>query len=299
MIQSDSFQEIYSLILKESIENSQLWGKCKIQKEPITFKLLNPLRSLINHKKNWAWAFHEIINRLSFEEPTLMNPGTAHFFRPNWKRKLLKEGGTFHYSYGQSYAKQIPHVIKALRNSAGREAILSMWEPNYLININKYDRRPCTFNLHFMRPNKVLDCHVYMRTVDIMNMLPYDVFHHTFIQRYLASVLDIELGNFYFTASFGYYQKKRDISHSVVNTYNKLKEKPELEIESDWIFNDHSRIESMNMIARLDSIPPHSANLSLRNSAFGINFINALESTIYEDKKYPDDFLKELRVINL
>ena len=49
-----------------------------------------------------------------------------------------------------------------------------------------------------------------MRTNDIINLLPYDIFHHTFLQRYIAHELKIKLGSYHHFATHMYYPKKRE-----------------------------------------------------------------------------------------
>ena len=50
-----------------------------------------------------------------------------------------------------------------------------------------------------------------MRTNDIINLLPYDIFHHTFLQRYIASVLGLEVGTYNHFAGHMYYPKRREL----------------------------------------------------------------------------------------
>jgi thymidylate synthase len=234
---------------KESI----LFAKMKMV-DNFKFTLLDPTQSLINLRKNWAWALHEGINRLSFEDGSLQNPGTAYKYRPNWKRKLEKEGGKFCYSYGQEYRAQVPAVIQKLRSKSEREAVITMWNNYYLDrDISKTKpRRPCTLTLHFYFFNGKLNCACNMRTVDVMNMLPYDVFHHTLLQRYIASVLKVDIGVFHFIASFAYYQKKRDETKSVLNTIAKLEDSTIPEVEEDWLFTDDDRKELMGLTRRIN-----------------------------------------------
>ncbi|HLD98219.1 MAG TPA: thymidylate synthase [Candidatus Nanoarchaeia archaeon] len=288
---SDNFQEIYIKILQKTLDEGILWAKAKTI-TPISFTITNPVLSLINHKKNWSWAFVELANRLAFEEKEMQNPGSAWTFRPAWKRKLEKENGEFHYSYGEEYTIQIPHILKKLKLSADREAILTMWKPEYLY-IKEMDRRPCTLNIHFFKIQNKLHCSVYMRTVDIMNLLPYDVFHHTMLQRYLASVLGIELGNFNFNASFGYYQKKRDVTGSVQNTLNALSKTSSLDYCDDWRFGEKERLEITNIAFRLDRGEGFFYYHNHELSSFGQQYANAL---IYIYQK--NALLKGSEIIN-
>ena len=64
--------------------------------------------------------------------------------------------------------------------------------------------------LHFIIRDKRLHLFANMRSNDVINLLPYDVFHHTFLQRYIANKLEIELGYYHHFATHMYYPKKRE-----------------------------------------------------------------------------------------
>ena len=273
---TDNFASIYYHILDNMVDNSILFGKTKMI-DNLSFTLTEPNRSLIHIKKNWAWAFHEGINRLSFEDKELQNPGTAYKYRPNWNKKLIKEGGRFCYTYGEAYSFQVPKILKKLRSKSEREAIVSVWTPEFLSG--KFERRPCTLSLHFYYIRSKLNCHCYMRTSDVMNLLPYDVFHHTLLQRYLATVLEVDLGSFHFTSSFAYYQKKRDVTGSVKNTLIKLQENTPLTYEEDWRFTEQDRKLTSGIISIPKTNDERELYLELYSheaSKFGFNYLNAL-----------------------
>jgi len=50
---------------------------------------------------------------------------------------------------------------------------------------------------------------VAMRSSDVANLLSYDLFHHSFLQRYLAAKLGVPLGYLYFKATHFYIHQKR------------------------------------------------------------------------------------------
>ncbi len=175
--------------------------------------LTDPERSLLLIKKNWKWAFQEAFDRMSGifgEDEEYANPGIAYKYRPAWSRKLSKEGDQFDYAYGDVYREAVPKVIKLLRRKLWREAIIPIWEPRHLINQEDFNRRPCTLTLHFLIRDGQLHAFCNMRTNDIINLLPYDVFHHTLLQRYIALKLEIEVGHYHHFASHMYYPKKRE-----------------------------------------------------------------------------------------
>lgn len=300
-LKSIDFQTIYLSLLKEMVNKSILVAKTKMILD-LHFELVDPRLCFINLKKNWIWALHEGINRFSFNKPELMNPGTAHLFRPNWNKKLQKEGGTFCYSYGEVFKRELPIILKKLRSKSEREAIISIWDSKYLDN-KKYPRRPCTLTLHFFIVSNALHCSCNMRTVDVMNLLPYDIFHHTLLQRIIASELNLDLGSFYFNASFAYYQKKRDETNSVINTIDKLSKSEILPFNPDWRL-------TLNDIQCLSDVTEFSAGMipsidvrSLKPYSYPWTYFKALTyNSIVDNQKtkiiISDSNLYEFQIIN-
>lgn len=175
--------------------------------------LTDPRYSILPYPKNWQWAFQELLDRMSFTYgcPKICNPGRAFIYRSNWRKKLEKEGGSFHYSYGELFHNQIQGVLRELKSrKSSREAVMTLWTSKYLLRQSEFLRRPCTLSFHFIIRDKKLLCFVNMRSNDIINLLPYDVFHHTFIQRWLANQLGIECGQYYHSSTHSYYPKKRE-----------------------------------------------------------------------------------------
>jgi hypothetical protein len=139
-----------------------------------------------------------------------LNPGTAYHFRSKWQRNLEREGGTFDYSYGDSFKSQLPKVVRALKKEYDREAIISVWDKGFL-DRGSYARRPCTLTIQFYNRKGYLHCFVNMRSNDVINLLPYDVFHHTSLQTFIASITGLRLGNYYHTCAQYYWPKKREL----------------------------------------------------------------------------------------
>ena len=177
--------------------------------------LEDPTNNLLYYPKNWRWCFQELFDRMSGiwkADKKYQNPGLAYEYRPAWKRKLAKEDGHFHYAYGECYRKQVPAAIKLLKKEkVTREAIINMWNDEYLCNVPKYNRRPCTLTQQFIRRDDKLHMFVNMRSNDVINLLPYDIFHHTFLQIYIAQQLGIEVGHYHHFATHMYYPKRREL----------------------------------------------------------------------------------------
>jgi len=174
----------------------------------ISLQLTNPAASFVfQRKQHWVWALQELSDRLN---PMFKNPGYAYRFRSNWARKLEKENGTFVYTYGGIYRKQVPAVLKALKNKSTREAVISVWNSDSLLENQVHGKRtPCTLNHHFIIREHHLYLFTNMRTSDAVNLLCYDIFHHCMLQSYVAAKLGIGLGDFMLRLDHAYYQKKR------------------------------------------------------------------------------------------
>jgi len=205
--------DIYPNLLLAIRDRGELEAKTR-ELLNVAIVLKDPEKGLIYLGKNWRWAFQELFDRMSghfVPETHYYNPGLAYKFRPAWGRKLAKEGGTFCYSYGSIIWKQLEDILVELRkHKTTREAIMVMWEPQYLTRQSDYNRRPCTLTWHFFIRQKKLFLNVNMRSNDAVNLLPYDIFHHTMLQRFVAHQLGLELGEYTHTSTHTYYPKKRE-----------------------------------------------------------------------------------------
>lgn len=113
-----------------------------------------------------------------------------------------------------------------------RQAIINIGDPQkdcFEANsqIKETKDYPCTRVLHFMKhpSEKKLNLTVYMRSNDILwGASAVNIFNFTFIQEYFASILGLEVGDYYHIAnSFHYYEEQkqtiRDIA-SITNHYD-------------------------------------------------------------------------------
>jgi len=206
----NSFTDVYYELIKNIHDRKVIEGKF-YEAVDVNFRIEYPTKGWLLFKKNWEWCFQEMFDRLG---PTIIpeyksNPGYAYLYRASWKNKLEKEGGKFCYCYAEAFANQLPKVIKKLRNKSQREAIITVWDQKYL-DEKSYLRRPCTLTLHYLIRDKRLNCFVNMRSNDAINLLPYDVFQHTFLQQYIAAKLGLQLGFYSHTCSHTYYHKRRE-----------------------------------------------------------------------------------------
>ena len=213
-LESSNFNDLYLQTVKAVRDKGELVAKTR-DLMGVQLILKDPTQSLLYYPKNWKWCFQELFDRMSgiHNLPEhYQNPGAAYKFRPAWKRKLEKEKGEFHYAYGECYREQVPAAIKLLKKEKlTREAIMNMWHNHYLLKVPDYNRRPCTLTQQFIRRDDKLHMFVNMRSNDIINLLPYDIWHHTFLQRYVADAVGLEVGEYHHFATHMYYPKRREL----------------------------------------------------------------------------------------
>lgn len=149
-------------------------------------------------------------------------------------RKFSDDGKTLWGAYGPRVIGQLPHVIASLkRDPDSRQAILTTWRPmvdavdcvvgSYasqlssggLVHANdtytqtpvwdgfswRSKDTPCTVAWHFMLRNDRLNLTVFMRSNDAWLGTPYDLLSFTTVQRSVASILGVELGEYHHVVS--------------------------------------------------------------------------------------------------
>ena len=223
-----SAETVYNILLNKMKLYGKIHGKTR-ELLNVNLIIYHPTNNFIRLRKNWAWCTWEMFDRL---DPDFKNPGHSYIFRPNWQRKLEKEGGTFNYTYGDAYKKHIPDVLNRLRSKSTRECVLTMWQNSYLTDPG---RTPCTLTLHFMIREERLHLFVTMRTNDVINLLPYDIWQHTTLQMVIASLLGLKLGDYHHHVHQAYWQKKRDNMPYVNNAIDILSNSERYDLPPDDI----------------------------------------------------------------
>jgi len=200
--------EAYADILQRVHQHGYQAGKF-VELHNTTLDIADLTKAIpLSNKNYWAWAFVEALERVS---PGYENPGIAWKLRPNWGKKLEKEGGKFCYTYQEIMAPQIPQIITMLKKKLQREAVISVWDQTHLLQRSNLLRVPCTLALHFYRDpiSNSVNMHCSMRSSDICNLLSFDLFHHSFLCQYICAKAGLQPGSLHFHSSHSYIHQKR------------------------------------------------------------------------------------------
>lgn len=176
-------------------------GMLTAEVTPGSFKLTNPQHSLpagVGRKLNPNIGYLEAVQLIGgFSDPKLVErvaPNMMQF------TDTFANGDPYFYgAYGPRVGPQVPEVISLLkRDPDTRQAVITVFNEDAGRN---YRDIPCTVALQFLIRRGGLDLHVYMRSNDVWWGLAYDVFQFTQLQITMATVLDIEVGDYYHTAT--------------------------------------------------------------------------------------------------
>lgn len=189
------FREAYKAVLKNVLEHGNDLPEQKCYEIfGIAYGIDNPkpsidlLRIAQISKK---WGEKEFEERVSGKA---INPGDAwKEWKEFWKSKLV-DGKKFDYTYAERYSKQLSSLIDKLKNNpTTRRGILLVYFPE---DINQHGRVPCTvFKQFFIRKNK-LHMTDYLRSSDVVNLLPADMYLASKFQQWLANKVGTNSGSF-------------------------------------------------------------------------------------------------------
>lgn len=118
-----------------------------------------------------------------------------------------------------------------LKDSACRQAIISIWDPALEVPLQKQGTKdwPCSNWIHFMIRNEALDCTVVMRSNDfVFGWSGINVYEWTVLQEILAKSLGLKVGKYYHLSdSMHVYEQHYDKLDQILENING-------ETELDW-----------------------------------------------------------------
>lgn len=174
---------------------------------------------------------------------------------------------------------QLRYVVECFKkDSETRRAVISFGDPmkddfDEMGNLKESKDIPCTRELHFMKQadtNK-LDLVVKMRSNDLIwGASAVNVFNYTFMQEYVAAILDMELGSYYHLAdNIHYYERHNDMVHKLAEI-NDIEEEPKEYQKSFRLLEDFDRLITKlgteEQIMRID--PNHYQRIDFEDSFF-------------------------------
>lgn len=192
------------------------------ERRGVTLTLLDPSRNIITHKlrtlnyhfmvAEWLWMLFGLEDVKTIAG---YNKQIAQF---------SDDGEKFFGAYGPRFRRDIVNVVELLRRDLdSRQAILCTWRPEALTRATK--DVPCTLTWQFFVRRGTLELHVNMRSNDVWLGLPYDLFNFTQIQRHIAALLDVDVGQYvHHVGSLHLYEKNLDQANSV--------------LKNGWLVND-------------------------------------------------------------
>ena len=146
---------------------------------------------------------------------------------------------------------QLRYVVECFKKDMEtRRAVISFGDPmkddfDERENLKESKDIPCTRELHFMKQadtNK-LDLIVKMRSNDLIwGATAVNVFNYTFMQEYVAAILDMELGAYYHLSdNIHYYERHSDMVHKLAEI-NEVEEEPKEYQKSFRSLEDFDRL---------------------------------------------------------
>lgn len=174
---------------------------------------------------------------------------------------------TLNGAYGPRIMPYIESIVNLLKEDIyTRRAVINIYN-NTDIGLDSMDI-PCTMSLHFIIRNNKLILQTYMRSNDLYLGFPYDIFSFTFLQKFVANKLNIEVGSYHhYVSSLHIYKRNynffsnitKDIDISVDEKIPDLDEIIQnLEIaknlEKKLRFNEESLTENKNFITEMGKL---------------------------------------------
>ncbi len=146
---------------------------------------------------------------------------------------------------------QLRDVVDRIKsNPADRRLVVTAWNPGEL---DEMCLPPCHMFFQFFVRNGQLDCAVYMRSVDVMLGLPFDIASYALLTHIVAAETGLTPGRLYFTLGDTHiYNNHREAAKTMI--VRSPRQAPQLELDP------HVTIDNFTWdMARLLDYNPHEA----------------------------------------
>ena len=136
-----------------------------------------------------------------------INPGRAFMEEPErWSPHLVC--GKFTYTYNERLRGNLRELIKLLREQQDtRRAFLPIWRNEDRMRAAGPTDVPCVIGFHFQVTEGYLNLTTIMRSLDIINCLPNDVYLSIRLLEYVAREVGIKIGTFLLWGSNAHIKK--------------------------------------------------------------------------------------------
>lgn len=172
---------------------------------------------------------------------------------PQFKAYTNEDGKTFHGAYGARTDGQFEVIVERLTaDPDSRQAQVVIWNPELDLQPGKKDY-PCTTLMQFRIRDGKLNMSVYMRSNDVWLGAAYDFFQFTRVQIALASVLNVEVGNYvHHVGSLHIYEQHYQAAEGLYYA-DEYKEVPNI-TGSSWREVKASALQALESVRSTDAL---------------------------------------------
>lgn len=260
----DSFEEAYPELIKTLLENgtrvtprsgSSLGETLEICPFEFSIPADKPICRMKIRKLAYLFVFLEPVYLFTNQRETRIADALMTY-APNLKKLAYNEDREqFDGNYGDRIdiigwnaglrneeaiaGDQMLRVYRLLKaDPHSRRAVVTIHNPVWDIVDSDSKDIPCTLNLQFLIRQGKLDCFCTMRSNDVWYGTPHNVMMFTFLQRALASWLDVAIGTYHHRAnSFHLYTAMEDKARAMMEEYTAyaVGEKSESDVFDTWV----------------------------------------------------------------
>lgn len=193
-----NIDEVWRLLLLDLLYQTPIDSRAGRVKEitAYSFKLCDINQTFLLNKRRKLSPHYACAETLWYLQPT-KSIEMIKAYAPQYE-KFADGNGKAWGAYGYRFFHEINQfklTIDLLKqNPETRQAILSIWNKQDLVEQDKHNDIPCTISLQFLLRNGKLNLIVTMRSNDAWLGLPYDVFAFTCLQRLVAHGVGVEPG---------------------------------------------------------------------------------------------------------
>lgn len=218
---AERWEDTYKKLLREVITSGSVVSPHRGESRELVaerFTLVNPLdRCLMNQIRAFN-VFQAIGHWLWIMAGKMDLPSIQYYNKIAGKmsvdqRKL--DGAYGPRLFGLGTFNQLPNLVQLIRDRpATRRAIATVYIPEFdshrVVVEGREDEVPCTVGLQFLPRDDKLHAVTMMRSQDVPNVLPYDVFIFTLLHEYVAAEAGLGVGKYnHFASSFHVYSKDK------------------------------------------------------------------------------------------